>query len=252
MTLKFAEKSHRYTMDGKAVRGVTTILGAGIPKPAIAPWAAKSVAEWVADNETQIASMRQSMGRESLVSALKGVPWDKRDEAAIRGTDVHALAEKLIHGEKVEVPSHLVKHVEGLASLLDDFGIQPLLTEVSVGNRKHWYAGRLDTISKIKSENWLLDFKTSKGVYGETGLQCAAYAKAEFYVEDGKWDDEKPLPHIARIGVIHITEDGSTLHELGNIEENFKIFTHVHFVASKTDYIKELVSAPLTPEEISA
>ena len=169
-----------------------------------------------------------------------------------RGTDVHALAEKLIHGEKVEVPSHLVKHVEGLASLLDDFGIQPLLTEVSVGNRKFWYAGRLDVIGTINGETWLLDFKTSKGVYGETGLQTAAYAKAEFYVEDGAWDEEKPLPEIHRIGVIHISEDGSTLHELGNIEENFKVFTHVHYLASKTDYIKGLVTAPLTPEEISA
>ena len=251
MTLKFSSKVHRYTMDGKSVQGVTTILSAGIPKPALPRWAAKSVAEWVADNPEGLINLQQ-MGRAPMVEALKNVPWQVRDEAAIRGTDVHALAEKLIHGEKVEVPSHLVKHVEGLASLLDDFGIQPLLTEVSVGNRKFWYAGRLDVIGTINGETWLLDFKTSKGVYGETGLQTAAYAKAEFYVEDDHWDDEKPLPHIDRIGVIHISEEGSTFHELGNIEENFKVFTHVHYLASKTDYIKELVSAPLTPEEMKA
>ena len=251
MTLKFSEKAHRYTMDGKAVQGVTTILNKALPKPALPYWAAKSVAEWVTDNADGVEQLR-SIGRAPMVEALKNVPWQTRDEAAIRGTDVHALAEKLIHGESIDVPTHLVSRVQGLAKLLDEFGVQPLLTEVSVGNRKLWYAGRLDTVSTIGLDNWLLDFKTSSGVYGETGLQTAAYSSAEFYVEDDKWDDEKPLPHIDRIGVIHITEDGSTLHELGDIKDNFKMFQHAHYLASRIDDIKNLVTAPLTPEEISA
>ena len=190
------------------------------------------------------------MGRAPMVEALKNVPWQVRDEAAIRGTDVHALAEKLINGEEVQVPDHLVSRVEGLAKLLDEFQIQPLLTEVSVGNRKLWYAGRLDTVSVINDVNWVLDFKTSSGVYGETALQTAAYARAEFYVEDDKWDEEKPLPRIERIGVIHITEDGATLHDLGNVESAFKVFQHAHYLASKVDWVKDLVSAPLIPGEI--
>jgi len=251
MTLKFAEKTHRYTMDGKHVQGVTTILSAAIPKPALPKWAAKSVAEWIADNPEGLLNL-QGMGRGPMIEALKNVPWQERDEAAIRGTDVHAIAEKLIHGETIDVPNHLLSRVEGLAKLLDDFHISPILTEVSVGNRALWYAGRLDTISTMNGENWLLDFKTSKGVYGETGLQTAAYAGCEFYVNDNEWDIELPLPEIHRIGVIHITDEGSTLHELGDIKENFKIFRHVHYLASKQEYIKNLVTAPLTPEEIYA
>ena len=250
MTLKFSAKAHRYTMDGKPVQGVTTILNKALPKPALPYWAARSVAEWVADNPEGLNQL-QSMGRAPMVEALKNVPWQVRDEAAIRGTDVHALAEKLINGEEVQVPDHLVSRVEGLAKLLDEFQIQPLLTEVSVGNRKLWYAGRLDTVSVINDVNWLLDFKTSSGVYGETALQTAAYARAEFYVEDDKWDDEKPLPRVERIGVIHITEDGSTLHDLGNVEAAFKVFQHAHYLASKVDWVKDLVSAPLIPGEIA-
>ena len=192
MTLKFSKAAHRYTMDGKSVSGVTTILGKALPKPAIPYWAAKSVAEWVTDNPEGLEQLRK-MGRAPMVEALKNVPWEKRDVAAINGTDVHALAEKLIFGEKVDVPTHLVKRVEGLATLLDDFSIHPLLTEVSVGNRKLWYAGRLDTISVIDDENWLLDFKTSAGVYGETGLQCAAYASAEFPVLGLMFADDELL-----------------------------------------------------------
>jgi hypothetical protein len=244
MSLKFAEKSHRYTMDGKAVQGVTTILGKGIPKPALPNWAAKSVAEWVADNPDDLEVLRKG-GREPLVGFLKGVPWQVRDEAAIRGTDVHTLAEKLVHGEEIEVPDHLVGHVQGYAKLIDDFGIIPILTEVSAGNKKEWYAGRLDIVAEMRGEIWLLDNKTSRGIYGETGLQCAAYAATEFYVNDGEWDIEIPMPKIDRIGVIHITADGSTIHDLGSIWENFKIFRHVKYLANKTEYIKDLVGEPM-------
>jgi hypothetical protein len=246
MSLKFAAKSHRYTIDGKSVQGVTTILSKGIPKPALPAWAAKSVAEWIADNPEDLEALRRG-GREPMIGFLKGVPWQIRDTAAIRGTDVHALAEKLVHGEEVEVPEHLVGHVEGYAKLIDEFGIEPILTEVSIGHKKEWYAGRLDLVATLWGETWLLDNKTSKGVYGETGLQCAAYAKGEFYVNDDEWDVEIPMPHIDRIGVIHITADGSTIHDLGSIAANFKVFQHVKYLANKTDYIKELVGEAMIP-----
>jgi len=248
MSLKFSAAAHRYTMDGKKVVGVTTILGKGIPKPALAPWAAKSVAEYVADHADDLEALRRG-GREPMIGFLKGVPWQVRDEAAIRGTEVHALAEKLVHGEAVEVPEHLVGHVEGYAKLIDDFGIEPILTEVSVGHKPEWYAGRLDIVAKMRGEVWLLDNKTSKGVYGETGLQCAAYAKCEFYVNDNEWDVEISMPQIDRIGVIHVTSDGSTIHDLGDIAANFKVFQHVKYLANKTDYIKGLVGEAMVPNE---
>ena len=92
--------------------------------------------------------------------------------------------------------------------------------------------------------------KTSKGVYGETALQTAAYAKAEFYVNDGDPDKELPLPEIDFIGVVHITDSGSTLHDLGNIDEAFKVFRHAKFLANKVEWIKGLVSEPLVAGEM--
>ena len=250
MTLKFNEKAHRYTLDGRAIPGVTTLLGKGLPKPAIPYWAAKSVAEYVMDNPEGVEALRL-MGRESAVAALKQVPWTKRDEAAVRGTDVHALAERIIHGEEVDVPEHLVGHVEGYARFIDAFGVEPIVTEVPLANRKHWYAGKPDAIVHMGGAVWLLDWKTSSGVYGETALQTAAYARADFYAPTP--DDEQPMPHIDRIGVVHVTADGSQLYPLGDIDEAFKVFTHIAWVASKTDWIKGLVGEPMPePEGASA
>lgn len=244
MTLKFNDRVHKYWLDGRPVPGVTTLLGKGLPKPAIPYWAAKSVAEYVIDNPEGVDQLR-SMGRGPAVAALKQVPWQKRDDAAVRGTDVHALAERLIHGEDVDVPAHLLDHVEGYARWLSAFGVEPIITEVPVANRAAWYAGKPDAVVRLAGSDavWLLDWKTSSGVYGETALQTAAYARAEFYAPTP--DDEQPMPHIDRIGVVHITAAGSTLYPLGDIDDAFAVFRHVAWVAQKADWIKDLVGAPI-------
>lgn len=239
-TLKFNEKQHRYWLDGRAIPGVTTLIGKGLPKPALPYWAAKVVAEYVTDNPADVEQLR-SMGREPMVAALKAVPWESRDQAAIRGTAVHALAEKLIHGEQVEVPEHLDAHVAGYVAFLDAFGVEPLLTERQVASRTHWYAGTFDAIVRIGGETLLLDWKTSKGVYGETALQTAAYAHADFYVTaDG---DEEPLPHIDGLGVVHVTEAGSSLYRFTEPEAAWKDFRHVAWVANSVDRTKAQLPA---------
>ena len=85
MTLKRFETSygHGYTLDGKRVKGVTTLINQGLPTPALPYWAAKSVAEYVCHNPEGVESLR-SMGEGPMIAALKGVPWQKRDEAARR------------------------------------------------------------------------------------------------------------------------------------------------------------------------
>jgi hypothetical protein len=242
-------------LDRRPIPGVTTLLGKGLPKPAIPYWAAKSVAEYVVDNPEKIADL-VAMGRGPAVAALKGVPWEKRDQAAVRGTDVHDLAEQLAHGQEVDVPEHLVGHVEGYAHWLDAFDVEALHTEVPVASRKWWYAGKFDLICRIGRGPWagyavLADNKTSKGVYGETALQTAAYASAEFMAPDA--DTEIELPAIEATGVIHVTEAGSQFYPLADsperIAEHFKIFQHIAYVAKRTDDIKGFIGEPMPEPE---
>lgn len=250
MTLKFSPRAHRYWLDGKPTPGVTTIIGKGVPKPAIPYWAARTVAEHVADNLHHLDSWA-TMGRDSLVAALKQTPWTRRDEAAIRGTDIHALAEQIIHGQPAEVPDHLVAHVEGYVAWLDEFDVEPIWTEKSVASRTHRYAGRPDFVGRIGAlgdETWLLDWKTSKGIYGETSLQTAAYARAELWVNDDDPDTEHPMPHIDRIGVVHITEHGTYLHPLGDIDTAYAEFLAAKVVADSTKRRDDLIGDPIALE----
>lgn len=248
MSLKFSATAHRYWLDGKPTPGVTTIIGKGVPKPAIPYWAARTVAEYVADNPAGVEALRD-LGRDPMVAALKGVPWTKRDEAAIRGTEVHALAEQAIHGNAVEVPEHLAGYVEGYVRWLDEFGVEPVLTERSVGSREHRYAGRFDSIVRIPSLRpglGMVDLKTSSGVYGETALQNAAYSLAEFYVEDDDPATEIPMPAVEWIAVAHVTEYGTSLYDLGDIGQAFAEFLAAKTIADTTDRRKNLIGEPLT------
>lgn len=206
--LVFYPKSHRYRLDGEWVPGVTTLLGKAIPKPALPKWSAKSVAEYVAQNREHIEQL-YAMGEQSMVGALKEVPWTERDRAGVRGTDVHDLAERYVKGEEIDVPDHLVGHVESCAAFIEDWNIQPVLVEAVVGSREHQYAGKLDLIADSdRAPRAIFDWKTAKsGIYFETAFQCAAYAYAEFHGENG---DESPM---ADVGVesafgVHIRADG--------------------------------------------
>jgi hypothetical protein len=248
--LKFSPKQHRYYLDGRVVPGVTTLIGKGLPKPALTYWSARTVAEYVADHPADVEQLRR-MGRGPMVAALKGVPWEFRDKAAIRGTEVHALAEKIVYGEEVQVPEPLVDHVEGYVRFLDKFKVEALATETAVANRSIWYAGTFDAIVKFGAGPWagrrvLVDNKTSSGIYGETGLQTAAYASAEFMgLDDGK---EVSLPHIDSTGALHVTAEGTRFHPLADTSQDianaFKVFRHIAYVAANVDWIGGLVGDP--------
>lgn len=219
MSLVFNEEKHTYHLDGKRVKGVTTVLGV-IAKPALVPWAARKVAEHVADNLDQ-AVRWGNMQRDDVVHELKEVPNRERDAAALRGTEIHAIAERVIHGEEVEIPEAYVGHVQGYIDFLDAFGVEPVLTERSVASRAGKYAGRFDSIvtfTNWRDGVWMMDLKTSNYVYGETALQNAGYAQADFYVDDDAPEVEVPMPKIDGIAVAHVTAEGTFLYDLGDME----------------------------------
>jgi hypothetical protein len=251
MALTFNAAAHRYTLDGRAVPGVTTLIGDGLPKKPLIYWAARTVAEHVADHHDHIGDMLARGGRGPTIAYLRDVPWQKRDDAGLRGTEIHALAERLVHGEPVEVPDTFRDHVQGYARFLDRWRVEPILTERPVGNRRWWYAGTPDLVATAAGDSWLLDIKTSaKGVYGEAALQLAAYANAEFYVApDGA---EEPMPAVDRLGVLWVTDTGTLVREVANPDAAWKDFLHVAWVARAKDRIDNALTDALPdPEAVS-
>lgn len=249
MSLTFSESSHRYRLDGKPVRSVTGLIGGGIPKPGLMYWSANQAAEAAADWAASFKELPPSeaawnlanIDRDGLYETWRKAPWKKRDEAAVRGTAVHALAEELVHGHDVDVPDELLTYVNGYANFLDDWDVTPILTEKSVAHRGLWYSGRFDLIASIPGlhdgQPIEIDLKTSKGVYADTAIQAAAYARAEFYVTDDDPDTEHLLPDVAATYVAHVTEDGTSLYQLSpdrdHIDACFETFKAAYAITTR-------------------
>jgi hypothetical protein len=230
-------RNHTYFLGDAKIPGVTTIIGDGLPKPALTKWAATCVAEYAADHVHELQSLG---GRNAIVGALQGVPWDRLHEAAARGSDVHRLAARLHAGEEVDVPENLLGHVDAYVRFLEQWQPHDERVEISVGSRKHRYAGTFDLLATLRDgRRWLIDAKTSRsGIFPEIALQLAAYRYAEVVFE-GK--EERPMDEVDCCGALWITPDSYELREVTAGPEQFRTFLYVQQVAQFTKNSQQLL-----------
>lgn len=213
MALTFNEARHRYELDGKRIPSVTTVLGV-INKPGLPYWAAKLVAEEAITHHShwgaRIASGEHS---DSIIRDLKRTPWRQRDDAANRGTRIHTVLEAAATGDPTACPTDLMGMATAAIDLLDRLDLQPIHTEARLYSRMYWYAGTADLIATIDGETWLLDWKSSRSLHDTYVAQVDAYAHADTILVEG--GDERPMPQIDRLGIIHLTDDSATLYDAG-------------------------------------
>lgn len=235
-------RGHSYWIDGVKVPGVTSIISAGLPKPALVNWAAKTAAElavneWDALAELPIAERLARISKAHEAS---------RNAAAVQGTRVHALAEKLAGGEEVPVPDELAGHVDACVKFLADYDPEVILTEAPVLSRRWQYGGTLDMVAWLNGKVWLLDWKTNKsGPFGDTAFQLAAYRYADFTLdEDGT---ECPLPAIEECGVIWLRADGYDLHPYHADQGVFRQFLYIQQCARAAEDSRDYRGDALMP-----
>lgn len=241
-------RGHSYTIDGKKAYGVTTALSDGWPQPWMGPWSSKCVAQAAVDMEPEDMAALRRQGRDAAIAVLKGAPNRQRDTAAARGTEVHKIAERVQAGEEVAVPENLYGHVESVVKFLDDWRIQPLLVEKTVGHYTFLYAGTFDLVAELPSgQRVLFDYKTSSSIKETTALQLAAYRNATHFIAD----DGVELP-VSEIGIdacmaVHIRADGYDVIPLDTSQFVFSTFLSILNVARAYKASEEWVGAPLDP-----
>ena len=155
-TLTFDPIGHRYTLDGRAVGGVTTIINDTVRRPEL-----ERFREWVGTEEAD----------------------RRRDEAATHGTLLHAAAatiaadlEDIPFGMEAGFAESYRQFSEWFTTNVDDV----VATEVPVYDATWWYAGTADAIVKLKGRKTydLADWKTTAKVYSSVLMQTAAYRHA--------------------------------------------------------------------------
>lgn len=205
-----------YKWDGLMLPSITTIIGGGVPKPALVKWGPKMVANCVIDQWDEVVAQKDAP-RASREKWLKEAPQRYTDSRGKRGDEVHAWAEWYGAGQvgpEPFVPETAQPALMGLKMFLNDWKPEYVHVEKTVVNKRFGYAGTFDficylNIAKVGRVLVLGDYKTSKGVYPEVGLQLAAVRFAEVMLElqeDGTYV-EAPVPVVDMCVEVHIMDD---------------------------------------------
>lgn len=208
----------------KTLWSVTTIIGGGLPKPALIPWGMKTVAEYAVANYRRLYAMCQAADGDDeasyqVVAWLKGAPYRDRDKKADLGTLLHEIAEARALQRPLPVITPAVAPLYASFSRFEQ-ECEPEweMSEATVFNVKESFAGTLDGIGRLRGKRvpakWrdrlvMVDHKTGKDVYAEAALQMSAYAHGEgVYLAPGT---VVPLPAIEGALAVHVTADGYQL-----------------------------------------
>lgn len=269
---------------------VTTIIGGGVPKYLHAHYA-KMVAElvvadlerphsragaivrrweragraWVAERQaagelTSIKPAERLPAAECVLRWLKGAPERHRDEAATRGSAVHAAAEDLVlvHAREASQlilerrplpawPEQIRPWMEhSFVPFVRDFRPEYLAAEASVFNRAQVYAGTLDAVMRIRIPEGVhlppgvvlppdrilsvvVDYKSGRAIYADVALQLAALARGEFFgMPDGR--TEVAMLAIDAGAVLHLTPTGYQLRFVRIDDDVFAAFLYAREV----------------------
>lgn len=216
-------RGHGYKLDGTKVVGVTTVIDT-LDKPALRQWYANEAAKRVVDDWDTIVAMKPS-------DRLEYVKFGARDTvraAALRGTEIHTLGEKLLHGDDVTVPDEHRGPVEAYVRFLDAWDVEPIASETPLAHVEQKYAGTADVWARIGKRDGavcLYDVKTGKGVYDETGLQLAAYRFSSLMQpEKGV---EIPTPAAELTYVAHVLPDTVRMVPVTADERVFRTFLYL-------------------------
>jgi len=100
-------------------------------------------------------------------------------ESSGRGTRVHRRIEKMLNGHVFKtIPEEIKPYIEAFNNWMEDTQPKILNTELFVKSDRHGFAGSIDLVCEINDRLWVIDFKTSKAIYDEYGLQIRAYGYA--------------------------------------------------------------------------
>ena len=178
---EFNEKNHLYTLDGKPMTGVTTILSV-IAKPALIQWAANEAVKYIEEHS------KHPVGKDYQVSVVtleeaKTAHRRKKEDAGIKGTDVHKEIEGIIKVFLLtdglpEYLANLSEQAKLFVMWAKENKVKFLDSEKRVYNESLWYAGTADFTAEINGKRFVGDIKTGSSIYPEAFYQISAYRAA--------------------------------------------------------------------------
>ena len=189
--------------DGTKVPGVTTVLGV-INKPQLVKWA-------------------NNLG-------LQGIDSTTYVDATARiGTLAHEMIQKYLGGPDWDSSAYTKEEIDTAENAVLSFyewerqtghKMETVAIEMPVVSETFGYGGTVDWLGYIDGKLWLVDIKTSKGLFPEHEYQVSAYDRALFEL-----GYEVAGVRLLRVG--RSEDEGFDDHVLSNVQLNagWKVFT---------------------------
>lgn len=234
------------------VPSITTILNE-LSKPALMPWAAKTVATYAVENRDKWQALDDGDAIDLLKNAHRRHTWQRADI----GTAAHAAIEAHIrngYGEPVDVDIELVPYVAAALQFCDDFNVQPLHVEATVFNETYQYAGTGDLFAEITDQAGdrhvaVIDWKTKeagKRLYEEVALQLGALAGGEWIGDEH--GAQQPVPECTAGLAVALYDDATYKAwpvDLATYQDRiFRTFIALRTLHAWSSSYKSLVLAP--------
>lgn len=164
----FDEETHKHTLDGKPLSGVTTVLSV-IAKPALIQWSANMAVEYI-----KLNSLKGNLGYNVTLEKLEEAKFahkKKKEKAGDWGSEVHSAIETWIQTQSEEYDERIIPFV----AWAKENKVKFLESEKNVFSRELWLGGILDLVIELGGKRLIADIKTSSGIYNEHFFQMAAY-----------------------------------------------------------------------------
>lgn len=181
---KFYPESHRYYVNGKAKRGVTTYIGVLDKSRALITWATELYRDYL------LSTLADGEITEEHIFEGCGLHEERKQEAAAIGDEVHKWIEQYLLGADPAMPESREAQIGVTAFLewVEAHKVEFISSERIVYSRQYDYIGKLDIEAKVDGKHCLIDIKTSNGIYNSFGLQTAAYVRADEEENGKKYD----------------------------------------------------------------
>jgi len=225
--IDFYPNSHRYKLKGEKsyLTSVTAITGVLDKSRALMKWAVNLTADylrdWVMENPLE------EMNLLAAITTAKQRYTVKRDEAANFGSMVHDFAESFAKHKQgkqdapeidSQAPLEVINGINAFLDWVNNNEIEFIEAERLVYSKKHKYVGLVDLIGRINGKLYLIDYKTSSGIYNDMYYQTSGYREA--YDEEMEYLGGEKIQGtiIAQFdkgdGSFHVKEVSNKLHKI--------------------------------------